>query len=190
MPRDERSGRFVPGQPQSRSRRTHSSARASAQRGGAGMKTTLGLLAGAGIGAGLMYLFDPYEGARRRQQLADAAAAAAESAGETLGGAWESVSETASHAGSALASHLPGLPSAADLRRQGQRAATVAQEKASGWLDSARSALPSMPSYPQRRRPTGLSATTAGIGGLGLIALSVGAMWLLDPALGRSRRAW
>jgi gas vesicle protein len=155
------------------------------------MKTTLGLLAGAGLGAGLMYLFDPYEGPRRRQQLADAASHAAESTGETLGNAWETVSERAAEAGSALASHLPD---ASDLRKHGRRwmsgageTAQAAQERARGWMESARSALPSRP---RLRRPTDISGTSAALGGLSVAALSIAATWLFDPNLGRSRRAW
>ena len=146
----------------------------------AAVKTTLGLLAGVGIGAGLMYLFDPYEGPTRRQWLAD-----------TAGNTWESISERASDATSAIAEHLPSMPSSADMQKQGRkwlsRASDSAQENASGWMESARNALPSVPRF---RRPTDVSGTSAALGGLGLIALSVAATWLFDPQRGRSRRAW
>ena len=188
MHRDEETGRFVrDGRDQRRPRATNrpTQGRFSRQSGGcpdssATMKTTLGLLAGAGIGAGLMYLMDPYEGPTRRARIADAA-----------GTAWESLSETAANAGSAIASHLPSMPSASDLRDRGQRflsrAGDTAHETASGWWQSARDAMPEMP---RRRRPTDVSATSAAIGGLGLIALSVAATWLFDPQRGRGRRAW
>src|SRR5439155_17215224 len=54
----------------------------------------------------------------------------------------------------------------------------------------ARAAMPSIPSRPRLRRPTDTSATTAAADGLGLLALGRGAMWLMDPARGRGRRAW
>ena len=198
MQRDE-TGRFIRGQSQLRRQSSRPASRAQQfqapnSRGsrsggrGVGAKTTLGLLAGAGIGAGLMYLFDPYEGAHRRQQLADRAAGAMESTGDALGSAWESVSQRAADAGSTLAEHLPDT---SDLTQRGRRwlhrASDSAQQTASGWLDSARSSLPSLP---QRRRPTDISVTTAGVGAAGLLALGLGAMWLLDPGRGRGRRAW
>jgi gas vesicle protein len=195
MHRDEETGRFVRDErDQRRPRATNRPAqyRAAAQSrrqsfriggcpdGSGATKTTLGLLAGAGIGAGLMYLMDPYEGPTRRARIADAA-----------GSTWESLSEGAATAGSAIASHLP---SASDLRDKGHkflsRAGDAANETASGWWESARNAMPAMPALPQRRRPTDVSATSATVGGLGLIALSVAATWLFDPQRGRGRRAW
>jgi hypothetical protein len=193
MTRDQDTGRFVRNSRQRQQRRPESGASSQSRpsQGGAGVKTTLGLLAGAGIGAGLMYLFDPYEGAHRRRQLADAAGCAAESTSEALGNAWETVSERAAEAGSAIASHLPSVPSASDLRRSGRRwfnhASDAAGETASGWLQSARAALPSRP---QLRRPTDISGTSAALGGFALVALAAGAMWLFDPERGRSRRSW
>jgi gas vesicle protein len=185
MHRDEDTGRFVRDQQDQRRRRQSNRQR---ERGGSDsngvpLKTTLGLLAGAGIGAGLMYLFDPYEGPTRRARLA-----------ETAGNTWDTISERAGEAGSAIASHLPNMPTAADARDTGRkylsRASDSAQETAGGWLESARNALPSMPSLPQRRRPTDVSGTGAALGGLGLIALTAAATWLLDPQRGRGRRAW
>ena len=192
MHRDEETGRFVRDerdQPHRRPmRRTparpagryQTRSQGGCPDSGAAVKTTLGLLAGAGIGAGLMYLFDPYEGPTRRQWLSD-----------TAGSTWESVSERAREAGSTIAEHLPSMPSASEVRDRGQkffsRASDAAQDKAGEWMDSARSALPSRP---RLRRPTDLSATSAALGGLGLIALSVAATWLFDPQRGRGRRTW
>jgi len=182
MHRDEETGRFVRDE-QDQMRRQRSNrqrARGRSDSNGVPLKTTLGLLAGAGIGAGLMYLFDPYEGSTRRARLADRAE-----------GAWETISERAGEAGSAIASHLPNMPSATEARDTGRRylsrASDSAQETAGGWFESARNALPSMP---QRRRPTDVSGTGAALGGLGLIALTAAATWLLDPQRGRGRRAW
>jgi gas vesicle protein len=182
MHRDDETGRFVTDRRPTRrtSARTPQSSGGRSLGSTAAMKTTLGLLAGAGIGAGLMYLFDPYEGPTRRAHLADRA-----------GNTWETLSERAGEAGSAIASHLPSMPSASDVRDTSRkylsRASESAQDTAGGWLESARNALPSMP---QRRRPTDISGTGAALGGLGLIALSVAATWILDPQRGRGRRAW
>ena len=198
MTRDEETGRFVRDEEEERRARGQQQNRRSAGRRsqirplayedqggecvhrGAAMKTTLGLLAGAGLGAAAMYLFDPYEGPSRRRYLADRASNAYESASEAAGSAWE----RAAAAGSSLASHLP---SASDVGRQGRRMGESAQETASDWWESARAALPSRP---QLRRPTDISATGATLGGLGLVALSVAATWLFDADRGRGRRAW
>jgi hypothetical protein len=86
---------------------------------------------------------------------------------------------------------MPSRSDVRDARDKGQRflsrASDSAQDTASGWLESARNALPSMP---QRRRPTDISGAGAALGGLGLIAASVAATWLFDTQRGRGRRAW
>jgi osmotically-inducible protein OsmY len=51
------------------------------------MNPMYGLLAGAGAGAGLMYLLDPDHGEQRRASLADGASSAARKTGSTIGGA-------------------------------------------------------------------------------------------------------
>ena len=56
------------------------------------------LLSGAGIGAALMYLFDPDMGEERRERAAERASDYAATAGETLGAGWERVAEAAQHA--------------------------------------------------------------------------------------------
>jgi gas vesicle protein len=56
------------------------------------------LLSGAGIGAALMYLFDPDSGDERRERVADRAGDYASAAGETLGAGWEHISEGAQNA--------------------------------------------------------------------------------------------
>ena len=189
MHRDDETGRFVSDRRPTRrtfARPGQSSGGGGCPDNGATVKTTLGLLAGAGIGAGLMYLFDPYEGPTRRAWLTD-----------TAENTWETISERAGEAGSAIASHLPSMPSRSDVRDARDksqqflsRASDTAQNTASGWLETARNALPGMPSMPRRRRPTDISATGAALGGLGLIAASVAATWLFDAQRGRGRRAW
>lgn len=53
------------------------------------------LLGGAGIGAAVMYLFDPDLGDERRERAAERASEYAAAAGETLGAGWERVAEGA-----------------------------------------------------------------------------------------------
>src|SRR5688572_28369093 len=54
--------------------------------------TALGVAAGAGIGAALTFLLDPEQGRRRRERLAEAAAAAAHRTGEMAHSAWDTTS--------------------------------------------------------------------------------------------------
>ena len=51
------------------------------------------LLAGAGIGAAMMYLLDPEAGRERRDYVANQAGTAAEAVGGALGSAWQHASE-------------------------------------------------------------------------------------------------
>ena len=163
--------------------------------------TTLGVIAGAGIGAALMFLLDPDQGRRRRERLAAAASTAAERAGEMAHGAWDTASDKAIEGAAAL---YAATPSTKELRRGGRRlwgrtsdavsdASESASDTAGGWLDTARSYLPELPHVhihraSQHRRSIG--AGTAGAGAAGALLLGLGAMWLLDPDRGRGRRAW
>jgi len=59
------------------------------------LERTFMLLTGVGVGVGLMYLLDPSLGRRRRALFRDKMASAAHQAGESVGGAWEDVSNRA-----------------------------------------------------------------------------------------------
>jgi len=217
MERDEY-GRFVPRQERSRAARGPASAGAyggesrpwqttqySAERASCAPKATaataLGVAAGAGIGAALMFLLDPEQGRRRRERLAETAALAAHRAGEMAHDAWDTTTDAAAGGAAAL---YAATPSTKDMRRGGRRlwgrtsdavgsAAETTRDTAGGWLESARSYLPELPHVhvhraSQHRRK--VSGTTAGAGAAGAVLLGLGAMWLLDPDRGRGRRAW
>jgi len=123
----------------------------------------------AGIGAGLaaMYLLDPEAGPQRRRQLGRAAGSAMESAGQTLGGAWNSLSSTAANVGSQLRDQ------AGQLRDRGG-------EMAGQFAESARQMLP-------EREPehhyVGQTACA-----LGSMLLGAGITYLFDPDRGQQRR--
>jgi hypothetical protein len=150
----------------------------------------LSLAGGLGLGAALMYLFDPEAGQERRQHAAERAKGAMETGGAALGTAlhtggeaassgWESLSTKARDAAAAAYEALPS-------RKSMHRAHESAKASAYGWLDSAGEYLPSF----GHRRRGGVSPSTASGAALGALAIGVGAMWLLDPARGRGRRAW
>ena len=224
MERDEY-GRFVPRQEGSRADRGPASAGAyggesrpwqQTQYGAAepascasksSAATALGVAAGAGIGAALMFLLDPEQGRRRRERLAEAAALAAHRAGEVAHTAWDTTTDAAAGGAAAL---YAATPSAKEMRRGGRRlwgrtsdavgsAAHRTRDTAGDWLESAKSYLPSMSSMPsmphlggsrRRSHEHDVSTTTAGAGAAGALLLGLGAMWLLDPDRGRGRRAW
>jgi hypothetical protein len=157
---------------------------------GSGMNLTTGLLSlagGLGVGAAMMYLFDPEAGRERRQHAADAARQAMESGGTMLGSAVHTVGETAQGALDSAREYVPS-------RKSLNRAADSASESAHSWLDSARGYVPDVRSYVPSvhfgRQQRGVSGTTASAAALSALALGVGAMWLFDPNRGRGRRAW
>jgi len=173
---------------------------------GSTMGAAIGVLSGAALGAAAMYLLDPDKGHDRRHHLAEAAEGALETTTDTLRDTWDVLGRGAARAGSSLSDRFSdaassvssSLPSRRQLSKRGNRflknvrrgsssMASSFGDTADSWLDSARSYLPSRP---QLARPTDVSATTAGLGGAAALAIGVGAMWLFDPRLGRSRRAW
>src|SRR5678815_71033 len=60
-----------------------------------GMKSGLSLLGGLAIGAGLMYLLDPDEGADRRKTVGNLAGGAMSASGSALSSGWETLKDTA-----------------------------------------------------------------------------------------------
>jgi hypothetical protein len=163
--------------------------------------SALGVVAGAGIGAALMFLLDPDQGRRRRERLAAAAAAAAERAGEVAHSAWDTTSDKAIEGAAAA---YAALPSRKEMRRGGRRlwgrtsdalgsAAESTSDAASGWLDTAKSYLPELPHVHVHRASqhrSSIGAGAAGAGAASALLLGLGAMWLFDPDRGRGRRAW
>jgi hypothetical protein len=218
MERDE-SGRFLPREQQRRGRGTSGPASAGAYAGATSSPwqrsrasdescvttgtaaSALGVIAGAGIGAALMFLLDPDQGRRRRERLAAAASAAAERTGEMAHSAWDTASDKAAEGAAAL---YAAAPSRKELRRGGRRlwgrasdafdsAAESTSDTAHGWLDTAKSYLPELPHVHVHRASEHRSRVgvgTAGAGAAGALLLGLGAMWLFDPDRGRGRRAW
>jgi gas vesicle protein len=151
------------------------------------------LLGGAGIGAAIMYFFDPQLGDTRRAQCRQATGEALSSAGERLGGAWENVAQKVRGAGESTADtasdwtdkarrFFSGAASSAsdyasDAGKSARRYARRARRTAGDWLDW------------DDKDPSGGTIVGITAGAVGALGLGAGLMFLLDPAQGRRRRA-
>jgi len=163
----------------------------------------LSMLAGAGIGVALMYLFDPDKGPQRRHRIAESSRdmldSASERAGETLGRVSEKAraalsggaaavqsSDWAEHATSAargLADRATdALSNVSDrLTSRASDAADEATARKRRWVNRASLAVGRDEDHHY------VSQTACALGSL---ALGAGLVWLFDPRQGRSRRAW
>jgi hypothetical protein len=142
----------------------------------------MSLLGGAGIGAALMYFFDPEEGSRRRHEL-----------GDVTGSAWGVVKEKAGEYGHATAVAASAFGNA--LHDKASEYGSALSEKASDMKHRAahsgfgREASDRVRYLVRGRESHGLESGTAQIiTALGCVALGVGAMYLLDPIDGARRR--
>lgn len=162
--------------------------------------TVFSLIGGAGLGALLMYLFDPEEGKQRREYFGELASNAAESAGSALQSSWETLRDKGSeygrasydaltNMGSNLSDHASNLSDyATDLAdrarssRMGKRISKQAGYLSDESSDRLRYLL-------HGRENHGLESGTSQIlAAVGCVALGFGAMYLLDPADGARRR--
>ena len=73
------------------------------------LERIFGVVTGLGVGLGLMYLFDPTMGRRRRSTIMDQMSSATHTAGEGIGSAWEKTTEGASGAWESVASGAKGV---------------------------------------------------------------------------------
>jgi hypothetical protein len=179
------------------------------------LENTLSLVGGAGLGAALMYLFDPDLGSERRQDVRDTAGDALASTGQALKGTMHTARDTARSVAGKIsqyahnladdvctsASHdaLSAMDSARDvagsvggaalghLSSAGKRA-----RRASGSLSNRATSLWSragdeagIETSHPYARATSITART-----IGVLALGAGLMYFMDPDRGRGRRAW
>jgi gas vesicle protein len=189
------------------------------------MENTLALLGGATLGAGLMYLFDPDQGNRRRREVARAAGQAACSTREAVGATLHGTGHNARSFAHRISDYAHGLASdlgerASDFtsaatesgRKSKHHAAKSARDYASDMADRAGDMKQHLADRASdiKQRLTGRAssmwskaqraameesypyATATGItaGAVGLLAMGAGLMYFMDPARGRSRRAW
>jgi gas vesicle protein len=162
------------------------------------------LAGGAGIGMGLMYIFDPERGEVRRRHLAEAADRAWEAAGTTLGATGEALEETWDD----VSGRARGWGRQVSKRARQEAShlmdrASDARSSAGDWLDDAadqargygrkvanrasRYASRAGAMFPLERHHAGSAfGVTAGV--VGALALGAGLMYLFDPNQGRRRR--
>jgi hypothetical protein len=154
-----------------------------------GLMSGMSLLGGLAIGAGLMYLLDPDEGADRRRTVGNLASGAMSASGSALSSGWDKVKDTAgrfydaaSEGAGAFKDRLSdGAGYVTDNRyaRRLSKSARSASDEASdrfGYLLRG-------------RQHYGLeSGMSQGMAAAACLALGVGAMYFLDPVDGERRR--
>lgn len=141
------------------------------------------VLGGAGLGAALMYLFDPAEGEYRRGYVARLTGKAARGTGHALHASWEGLRDAGTRLGSATAAGASSLAHSPLAQRLAERTRGFREETADrfGYLVHG------------ERRGRHRGGIESGLGqamaAIGCLAVGVGAMCLLDPRDGRRRRA-
>ncbi|CAN5509416.1 hypothetical protein BH09PLA1_BH09PLA1_28010 [soil metagenome] len=186
---------------------------ASASRSGRSSTAAMfSLVAGAGVGVAMMYLFDPKAGAQRRRRLAERSASLLESSREL---AYDAAGHASSAAHSLSDRLAQGASSVGDLAKEymsrlsmsSADAIALAREKLADGTANVRERLGDRAEQFResagetigeirhranlalgREREHHYVAQTATA--LGSLALGAGLIWVFDPRLGRSRRTW
>ncbi|MGE5608755.1 MAG: BON domain-containing protein [Bacillota bacterium] len=180
-------------------------------------RNTMSLLTGAGLGALAVYLFEPGEGAKRRERIGEAASNATRGAREAIASTWESAREKASQLGetaSAGASTASSSLSNAGQKLSEQigqfsKQARKRMSESLGSLTGSRATVQAR-QIPERvremsedaggrlrqlfagrsRRIEARSSVNQTLLAIGCVALGMGIMYVLDPTAGKRRRAF
>jgi hypothetical protein len=149
----------------------------------------LSLAGGVGLGAGLLYLMDPDQGAKRRRQIARGASGLASSAREYAGEGYGAVSGTV---GSLLGSVGSALGSARDYAAEKMHGASdYASSSTRGAQGYARGLMDDAHAYAERKvfgethAEHRLHMTVCALSSM---ALGAALMYALDPKSGANRR--
>lgn len=104
------------------------------------LERIFGVVTGLGVGLGLMYLFDPSMGRRRRSMIMDQMSSATQAAGEGIGSAWEKTTESASGAWESVASGAKGVVDKAANMFTGDGSSEAGGGQSTGQPDRRRAA--------------------------------------------------
>jgi hypothetical protein len=155
-----------------------------------GMASGLSLLGGLAIGAGLMYLLDPEEGADRRKTVGSLASGAISSSGSALSGGWDKLKDAAARVYDAASE---GAGAFKDRLSDGAEYVTdnrYAKRMSKSARRAGGEASDRLGYLWHGREYHGLeSGTSQGVAAIGILALGVGAMYFLDPKDGARRRS-
>lgn len=152
----------------------------------------LSLLSGMGLGALMMYLFDPEQGQERRRYVSERTGDAMHHTGENLGYAWETTREKAKNVGQSVALGASGLAAGAAA------AGSAFKGKMGDWREGLAGRYEDTTHYAQDRarrtrdyfrgeeeRHYGMSEAAVA---LCCMAAGAGVMFLMDPNRGNYRR--
>jgi gas vesicle protein len=158
------------------------------------IEDTMAMLAGAGIGMGLMYLLDPDSGAKRRGRISHAAREKLDAARNLATGAGDSI-------GSSIASGAKSI--AGSIRDKIHSVHHDLNSAASNAVDDVHAHASTLAESAIDKKRDLVNRASLAIGrdrdhhylgqsicALGSLALGAGLLWAFDPRLGRSRRAW
>jgi hypothetical protein len=177
------------------------------------IEDTVSLLAGAGLGVAMMYLFDPDMGRQRRQRARAAAREGVATAGDYAQSAFDTFSQRAGDVAESLRNTGSDWTASAREASEGLGGKLGRMTGASALFDAARDQVSGLrdrfsqgigdtyeSARDTKRRWVRSAADTLGaepehrylgqtMCALGSLALGAGLLWAFDPRSGRSRRA-
>jgi len=147
------------------------------------IETSLSLLGGMGLGAAMMYLFDPESGQDRREHIGRRTGSAVGGTTEALGAALYGLADHARDLGHTVSDRLShGTERVSDW---GSSVGSSTAEGARDLWHRGRRAV----GWEREEESAADSVTNMALAAVGCCALGAGLMYLLDPQVGGRRRA-